>query len=99
MAKQQTPAQRETVERVMHEFKHGDLKTARGRRTVKNPQQAIAIALHEAGASKDQSPAENRQRLRRTQAKERGDRGRSASGRGGSEKTRVELYEEARKRD
>ena len=28
MPRQQTPAQRETVERVMHEFKHGELKTA-----------------------------------------------------------------------
>ena len=28
MPRHQTPAQRETVERVMHEFKHGELKTA-----------------------------------------------------------------------
>lgn len=34
------------VGQVMHEFKHGELKT-RGR-TVRNPKQAIAIALNEA---------------------------------------------------
>ena len=48
MAKQ-SKAQKETVERVMHEFKHGELKQAGGRK-VKNPKQAIAIALREAGA-------------------------------------------------
>ena len=71
MPRHQTPAQKETVERVMHEFKHGELKTARGTRQVKNRKQAIAIALHEAGASKSESPAENKRNLRRTKAKER----------------------------
>ena len=71
MPRHQTPAQQETVERVMHEFKHGELKTARGARKVKNRKQAIAIALHEAGASKNESPAENKRNLRRTKAKER----------------------------
>jgi len=55
----------------MHEFKHGELKTARGTRKVKNPKQAVAIALHEAGASKNESPADNKRNLRRTKAKER----------------------------
>ena len=71
MPRQQTPAQRNTVGRVMHEYKHGELKTARGTTKVKDPKQAIAIALHEAGASKYESPAENRRNLRRTKAKER----------------------------
>jgi len=35
----------------MHEFKHGELETGRGKK-VKNPKQAIAIGLREAGASK-----------------------------------------------
>lgn len=43
----------------MHEFKHGGLKTSRGRK-VKHPKQAIAIGLHEAGASKYESKEENR---------------------------------------
>src|SRR5437588_276720 len=71
MARHQSPAQKKTVERVMHEFKHGELKTAGGKRKVKNPKQAIAIALHEAGASKYESPKENSRNLRRTKEKER----------------------------
>ena len=69
MATHQSKAQKETVERVMHEFKHGELKTSRGRK-VKNPRQAIAIALHEAGASKYESKEKNRQNLKRTKARE-----------------------------
>jgi len=71
MPRHQTPAQQETVERVMHEFKHGELKTAHGTRKVKDRKQAIAIALHEAGSSRNESPAENKRNLRRTKAKER----------------------------
>jgi hypothetical protein len=84
MAKQ-SPAQQRTVERVMHEFKHGELES-RGGRKVKNPKQAIAIALHEAGASKYESAAENRKALRKTKAKERkGETGMDeAEGRGAS---------------
>jgi hypothetical protein len=51
MATHESKAQKETVERVVHEFKHGELNTSGGRK-VKNPKQAIAIGLHEAGASK-----------------------------------------------
>ena len=46
----QSPAQTITVERVMHEFKHGALKTA-GKK-VRSPRQAIAIGLSEAGVSR-----------------------------------------------
>jgi hypothetical protein len=35
MATHQSPQQKKTVQRVMHEFKHGELKTARGSRNVK----------------------------------------------------------------
>ena len=69
MAKKQSPKQREIVGRVMHEFKHGELDSSSGRK-VKNPRQAIAIALHEAGASRDETPAGNRRNLARTVAKE-----------------------------
>ncbi len=93
----QTKRQKETVDRVMHEFKHGELETAGGRK-VKNPRQAIAIALSEAGASNQQSPAENKKRLRRTKAKER--RGETAmqEAEGKNAKTRTQLYAEARRR-
>jgi hypothetical protein len=68
---QQSKEQRDTIERVMHEAKHGELKTARGRRKVRSRRQAIAIALHEAGASKYESPRQNKRNLRHTKAKER----------------------------
>ena len=70
MATHQSKAQKETVGRVMHEFKHGELKTSRGKK-VKNPKQAIAIGLHEAGASKYESKEKNRENLKRTKARER----------------------------
>ena len=105
MAKQ-SKAQKETVGRVMHEFKHGELKI-RGGRKVKNPKQAIAIALHEAGASNQESPAKNRENLNKTKRKERrGETGKAAAEvkgskcrAGGNGKTRQELYEEAKRRD
>src|SRR5215469_1889429 len=66
----QSKAQMETMGRVMHEFKHGELETSQGRK-VKNPRQAIAIGLREAGASKYESKEKNRENLRRTKARER----------------------------
>ena len=87
---QTSSGQKKTVGRVMHEFKHGELKSGPGGKAgkVKNPRQAIAIALREAGASKYESKEKNRENLRRTKARER---------RAGEEKTRAELYAEARR--
>jgi len=70
MPRQESPEQRATVRRVMHEYKHGELERAQGGK-VRNPRQAIAIALSEAGASNQQSTAENKRRLRTTKRKER----------------------------
>jgi hypothetical protein len=70
--------QRKTEGRIMHEFKHGELKSGKGGRAgeVKNRKQAIAIALHEAGASKYDTPAKRKQSLARTKRKEaRGETG------------------------
>ena len=67
----QSKAQKETVGRVMHEFKHGELRIRGSGPKVKNPKQAVAIALHEAGATRQESPKENRRNLSRTKAKER----------------------------
>ena len=71
MAKE-SPRQRRITGRVMHEFKHGELKSGRGGKAgkVKNRGQAIAIALEEAGASKYESGRRNRRNLRRTEGKE-----------------------------
>jgi hypothetical protein len=100
MATHQSKQQKETVERVMHEFKHGELKTSRGSK-VKNPKQAIAIGLHEAGASKYESKEKNRENLRRTKARERhGETGKARSERSGRrEPTRSQLYAEAKRRN
>lgn len=75
----QSRAQRQTVRRVMHEHKHGELKTARGRRKVKSRRQAVAIALREAGASKYPSSGEKKRGLRRTRRQKRD--GRTGRGR------------------
>jgi hypothetical protein len=73
-----TPRQRKTIGRVMHEFEHGELKSGPGGRAgkVKSRNQAIAIALSEAGASNQQSQAENRHDRARSERKEaRGETG------------------------
>jgi hypothetical protein len=48
----ETPAQRRKVGRVMREYKSGRLKTGRSDKSVRDPKQAIAIALREAGVSR-----------------------------------------------
>ena len=92
----QSKQRKETIERVMHEFKHGELKTSAGRK-VKNPKQAIAIGLREAGASKYESEEKNRQNLKRTKRRER--RAATAKDRREGGKTKSELYAEARRLD
>jgi hypothetical protein len=67
-----SPRQRKTTGRVMHEFKHGELKSGPAGKggKVKSRRQAIAIALSEAGASKYDSNAKNKKHLARTERKE-----------------------------
>jgi len=64
--------QKRVTGRVMHEFKHGELKSGLGGKggKVRSRRQAIAIALEEAGASKYESDRRNRRNLRRTKGKE-----------------------------
>ena len=64
--------QKRITGRVMHEFKHGELKSGRGGKggPVKSRRQAVAIALEEAGASKYESPRRNRRNLHQTERKE-----------------------------
>lgn len=68
----ESPSQRKTTGRVMHEFKHGELKSGPGGKggKVKSRKQAIAIALKESGASKYESKSENRKNLARSKRKE-----------------------------
>lgn len=49
--KPMTKAQKK-VGKVMHEFKSGGLHSGKGGPVVKNPKQAVAIALSEAGKAK-----------------------------------------------
>ena len=67
-----TLRQRRTEGRVMHEFKHGELKSGRAGKggKVKSRKQAIAIALNEAGASKYNSKRKNRSNRAKTEGKE-----------------------------
>jgi hypothetical protein len=53
--------QKRITGRVMHEFKHGELKSGPGGKagTVKNRKQAIAIALEEARDSNRESDSRN----------------------------------------
>ncbi len=99
----ETPAQRKIVDRVLHEFKHGELESGRDGKAgkVKSPGQAIAIALSEAGVSNRKPPKQNVKAQRRTRAEnakggmaQQQDEGRSAPGR-----NRADLYAEAKRRD
>jgi hypothetical protein len=68
MAAKQSPGQRKTAGRVMHEFAHGELRSGGGDK-VKTRRQAIAIALKEAGASKYATKSENKRNLARSERK------------------------------
>ncbi|HEY2835284.1 MAG TPA: DUF6496 domain-containing protein [Rhizomicrobium sp.] len=100
-----TERQRRTEGRVMHEFKHGELKSGRGGK-VKSRRQAIAIALNEAGASKYASKRKNRGNRAKTERKEaRGVTGQQEregkshiGARGKRESTRAEGGKNARRR-
>jgi hypothetical protein len=48
----ETIGQKRTIRKVLHEFKEGHLKSGRGQKSVRDPKQAIAIALSEARVSR-----------------------------------------------
>ncbi len=93
----ESSGQKKTVGRVMHEYKHHELKSGRGGK-VKSRKQAIAIALHEAGASRDQSKSEKQRSYRRTKAKEAKGQTAMQEKEGKNAKTREDLEQEARKK-
>lgn len=51
-----TARQKSNVKKVMHEHKHGTLKSGSGK-NVKSRKQAIAIAMHESGQSEKRKKA------------------------------------------
>ncbi|MEP7239464.1 MAG: DUF6496 domain-containing protein [Devosia sp.] len=69
----QSKGQKATTERVMHEYKAGELESSSGDK-VKSRKQAIAIALSESGSSNRNSPKKNRTNLSKTKSKERAGR-------------------------
>ena len=97
---EETEAQKQTVERVMHEFKHRELKGADGE-PVRNPKQAIAIGLSEAGVSNRSTPEQNRRHEAHTHTRERAGETPTQRAQGGDagEPSRSDLYAEARRRD
>lgn len=95
MARQSKP-QKETVERVMHEWKHGELETPAGD-TVTDRRQAVAIALSESGSSDRQSARENSRRLKRSKAKEA--KGETGQAMAEGSPTKAELYRLAQRKD
>jgi hypothetical protein len=83
MARESEP-QKEIVERVMHEFKHGELRSGTSGPKVKNRDHAIAIALSESGESNQQTRGASPP----TKAKERrGETARDERGQGASPRT------------
>lgn len=79
-SRKESPGARKKVGKVMHEYKHGQLKSG-GRRKVKNPKQAIAIALSEARQSGEKVPPPKKKSSRKTAGKK------SASRKSGGRKT------------
>ena len=77
MAKKETREQQEIVGRVMHEFKHGELRSGNAGK-IRSPRQAIAIALSEAGVSNQHSPPENNAPCNRRSTRKTGRRRPSA---------------------
>ncbi len=55
----QSASQKKTTERVLHEFKHDELKSGKSGK-VKIRKQAIAIAMSESGASNRKSKTEDK---------------------------------------
>ena len=99
MAKE-TAGQQKTVERVMHEFKHHELKGPDGK-LIKSKKQAVAIGLSEAGASDRVSKKRNAHNRAHAKANEKAGRTgqQEREGEGALSRNRSELYAEARKRD
>jgi hypothetical protein len=59
----------EKIEKVMHEYKHGDLHSGGSGRKVKSRQQAIAIGISEARREGDKvPPAPKRKTTKRKRA-------------------------------
>ncbi|ESQ87030.1 DUF6496 domain-containing protein [Asticcacaulis benevestitus] len=54
----ESEGRKDTMERVMHEFKYGELKSSSGDK-VKSREQAVAIGMSEAGSSNQEDKKAN----------------------------------------
>lgn len=87
----ETGRQKKKIEEVLHEFKESELKQKSGRK-VTDHKQAVAIALSEAGVSRQQkSVGTSAKGQRKSDTKWRGKQANTS-------KTRAELYREATRR-
>jgi hypothetical protein len=73
------------VKKVMHEYKHGELKSG-GRKKVTNPKQAIAIALSEARESSANIPKKGAAAKKKGAAKKGGGAKKTAAKKGAAKK-------------
>ncbi len=64
-----SPKASKTVEREMHEFKRGKLKSGRSGKKVTNPKQAIAIGLSEARSEGAKVPAKKSSAKKKSSSK------------------------------
>jgi hypothetical protein len=60
MKRKYGPKASEKVEKAMHEFKRGKLKSGKSGKTVKSKKQAIAIGLSQARKAGGKVPAKNK---------------------------------------
>jgi hypothetical protein len=67
-AKKSTRVTQNKMQKVMHEFKQGELKSG-GRAKVKNPKQAIAIGLSEARKAGAKVPPPSKKGAKKTVAR------------------------------
>ena len=71
MAPRESEPQKETVERVMHEFKHGELRSGTSGQKVKSSPTGGRHRAERSGRVQPADPKENAEHLRHTKAKER----------------------------
>jgi hypothetical protein len=60
MASKYGPKAKQKVEKNMHEYKHGELKSGKSGKKVTNPKQAVAIGLSKARKSGAKVPSKKK---------------------------------------
>ncbi len=63
------PKANKKIDRVMHEWKHGELKSGKSNKKVKSRKQAVAIAISEARQSGAKVPSRSKTKKTQTRKK------------------------------